>query len=1022
MDIQSSDRVPTWHPKVVAIISLITIVSGMLVLLGWFFNITLLKNISSHWVSMKPNAAMAFIFSGSALWLLRNENTPFFARLLARICAVVVLIIGTLTLYEFIFHIDLGIDQLLFHDIYSNTTLFFPGRMSFVGALNFSLLGLTLLLLDIKIFKYAIPNILTYVMLTNTLFVLLTYIYRVNISDIYIYYMRMAIHTTLLFAILGVAILLVRSSRNIIGLLLARGFTGKAIREVLPLLFFTPIILGLLETTGEEHRFYSTELGQTLLITAIILFTNLIIWSNAATLKKEETIKQKAETDLMENEMLFREFAENINEVFWRTTPNMEKTLYVSPAYEEIWGRTRESLYKNPLNWLMAVLPEDRAKVSDTFLYQIQNNLPSVGIEYRISRPDGSIRNIYDRGFPLKNKQGQLISIIGIAADITTYKQAMQHTSIQQDISNLLAISDDIQAIAPKLLETLCTTLGWNFGELWLVDTTDNNLQRVDMWYNENTSISNQPGTELAEKIWRTASPLWIADISQQQNLTPLENATKLGLHSAFGVPILFKGKVYGVIDFFSQQILEPVPALLKLLETICIQLGEFIQNKYSEEKLLHTLHYDMLTNLINRPHFEKHINNSLMLNKPKLAAVIMLDIDRFGFVINALGRESGDYLLQLIAKKLLDIKSPQDRVARVAADRFSLSLLHVKDETEIIKFVHSLLNLFKDPVYLNDKPLFITLSVGIALYPQDGQSGVTLLHNAEIALELAKKTGGNQLKFFSSELPQLVADTLAMESELHHAILNKEFRLFYQPQVSLKTGEIIGLEALIRWQHQQKGLLLPDIFLPLAEEISAIIEMGEWAFEEVCQQIKANWCQRNNTKIPIAINISAQQLKERYHLLPHITELLKKYAIEASLAEIEITESVLLTETQHSLETLHALKDLGFQIALDDFGTGFSSLSYLQNIPTDKIKIDKSFIGSLSANASSASIVKIIISLSHILGKTVIAEGVETEEQLRFLIQEGCDAIQGFYFSPALPLEEIKALIASNKKLDLPH
>lgn len=1027
MDMQQDVTVPHWCSVSVLIISIITSMSGLFFLAHWLFYVPFLKLIFPSWASVKPNGAICLIFAGLTLWLLRNENTNLIKRYIAYSGALVILLISAMTFSEYIFKIDLGIDQLLFSDIYKTADVFFPGRMSLAATICFSMTAIAFLLLDAKRVKNWLFQVPVGIAFIITLFGLLGYAYNVDIAYNLAFYTRMAAYGAIILFLLNIGILLSRPERGVIQILFSNNVGGQSLRLLLPSLFFIPLIIGYFETQGERYGLYETEFGDSILLMGLIITGVFVAWFNAWLLNKEEGKKIKTEEKLNESEVIFREFAENIEAVFWQTAPNLQKTIYVSPAYEKIWGRSIQALYNNPREWLDAIVPEDKDKVANTFIQQLETTASNVAMEYRIIRPDGTMRYIYDRGFPLRDKNGKLISTLGIATDVTAYKQAIQSAALQQNITTLLERGNDVSEITSKLLRMICAKLDWDLGEVWLLEPNKQLLRCIDTWHKEGLEVDEflkisqelmiSQGIALPGTIWQTGQPTWLSDLAKHREFRRADVAIKAGLNSAFGVPVFFHGKFLGVIDFFSSQIKNVNQELIKMLENIATQLGAFIERKYSEEQIIRIANYDILTSLLNRASLEEIINNRIMTNQASIFAVLMFDIDRFKLTNEAMGHDAGDELLRAVAQRVQAMtQSTENVAARLGGDKFLLLLLQISNTDEVINYAHKIFSIFKLPFQIHNHEVFLNASIGIAIYPQNGNDSTTLLKNADIALMHAKEQGGNTFQFCTPELPILISEKIALEVALRRAIPNNELALYYQPQIALKTGEICGVETLIRWFHPEKGLLAPHVFIPLAEETDLIITLGEWALQEVFRQIKKGWPDGT-----IAVNLSAQQFRKQYNLISYIEKLIQKFNVNPANIELEITESMLVQNTQYNLQILTILKDKGFNLTLDDFGIGFSSFTYLLHVPTKKIKIDKSFIDDLPNNTNNVLIVKTIITLAHSLGMEVVAEGVETAKQVKFLMQEGCDIVQGFYFAEAMPIDEVKKLISTDKKFQLP-
>ncbi|RKD21397.1 PAS domain S-box-containing protein/diguanylate cyclase (GGDEF) domain-containing protein [Caminicella sporogenes DSM 14501] len=442
----------------------------------------------------------------------------------------------------------------------------------------------------------------------------------------------------------------------------------------------------------------------------------------------------------------------------------------------------------------------------------------------------------------------------------------------------------------------------------------------------------------------------------------------------------------------------------------------DITQMKLLVKKLKHLAYYDTLTGLPNANMFEKMVNEAINQNTDKNSkmALIYFDIDNFKYVNDILGHKAGDILLKKLAYIIKTNVHFPDFYGRMSGDGFAILLKDVSDENNIIKKVNELSEKLGISWNYNEHEYFITVSKGIALYPYDGKDYETLLKNAETAMYKAKESGKNSYKFYSKDMYDKTLKYIEMSDDLRKAIENKEFVLYYQPLIDLKTDKIVGVEALIRWYHPQKGFIPPLDFIPLAEELGYIDEIEEWIIETVCRQ-KREWEVKGFEQIKVSINISSTTLtKEGF--ISKFEKILNKCSIESCKLEIEITETALISDLQQAIEAINRLKKLGFSIALDDFGTGYSSLTYLNRLSIDSLKIDREFIRYIEdENRNERYIVQSIIKLAHDLKLRVIAEGIETYRQLELLKQKSCDIGQGYYFSKPVPSEEIEKMFTSN-------
>ncbi|RLJ71615.1 PAS domain S-box-containing protein/diguanylate cyclase (GGDEF)-like protein [Hydrogenivirga caldilitoris] len=436
--------------------------------------------------------------------------------------------------------------------------------------------------------------------------------------------------------------------------------------------------------------------------------------------------------------------------------------------------------------------------------------------------------------------------------------------------------------------------------------------------------------------------------------------------------------------------------------------------DKRSLEANLRSLaYYDSLTGLPNRALLYEHISQLIFhaREERKRLAVIFIDIDNFKLINDTLGHDVGDNLLKAFAQRLTSYFPKNTMVARFGSDEFVVVL----DTVPSVDFIEDLVAGFVDsvstPFFIEKQKIYITVTAGISIYPIDGNDPQTLLRNADIAMHHAKELGKSSYKFFTNELNLKVSERFTLQAELRDALEKEEFALYYQPQFELHTNSIVGVEALIRWHHPDRGVILPGRFMPVVEDTDLIIPLGYWVLKKACEDGKR--LVEEGFPLKIAVNISAKQLSSE-NFLQRLKDILNETGFSPEYLEMEITESVLMKNKQQAADILRELKKLGISIAIDDFGTSYSSLNYLKYFPVDKLKIDRSFIGDVISDPNDVAIATTIIAIAHNLGLRATAEGVETEEQLIFLKLWQCDEAQGFYFSPPVTLDSLIDMLKS--------
>lgn len=429
------------------------------------------------------------------------------------------------------------------------------------------------------------------------------------------------------------------------------------------------------------------------------------------------------------------------------------------------------------------------------------------------------------------------------------------------------------------------------------------------------------------------------------------------------------------------------------------------------EKTLEHQAKHDALTGLPNRIMLHERIRQALGSSAQDHLSFVLffIDFDRFKLINDSLSHAVGDELLQAVSARLQGCIRPEDTLARLGGDEFVIILSNINKEEYVLEKARELINIFQIPFKISGREVTLTASIGISIYPKDGTTGDILLRNADAAMYRAKELRGNNFKFYTDEMNSKSLAKLDYETQFRHAIANNEFFLCYQPEINLKSGKIVSAEALLRWQHPEKGVLLPLDFIPLAEETGLIVPLGEWVMRKACAQNKA-WQDAGLSPIRVAVNVTAQQFVQQ-DLIELVRDVLKETSLSPEYLELELTENVIISSIE-IINTVIELKKLGITIAIDDFGTGYSSLSYLKKIPLDRLKIDSSFIQHIKGAEDDEVIIRAVISMAKSLDLEVLAEGVETQNQLDFLKTHECGDVQGYFLSKPLTVQELEIFL----------
>ena len=445
---------------------------------------------------------------------------------------------------------------------------------------------------------------------------------------------------------------------------------------------------------------------------------------------------------------------------------------------------------------------------------------------------------------------------------------------------------------------------------------------------------------------------------------------------------------------------------------------SDLSHRKADEARINQLANYDALTGLPNRVLLQDRVSQTLAASGHQgyKVALLMIDLDRFKIINDSLNHAFGDLLLQLVAGRLENCVRGFDTVARSGGDEFVILMPEIRHVGEVAAMANTVLSALNQPFQLENHEINITSSIGISVFPGDGDNIQTLFKNADVAMYRAKAVGRNTFQFYTQDMNARTLETLALENSLRHALKRQEFRLHYQPQLDIASGTIIGMEALIRLQHPELGMVPPGDFIPLAEETGLIVPIGEWVLREACFQTK-EWHDQGYTGLRVAVNLSARQFREKGALFEAVALALSDSGLNPSQLELELTESILMQDIEETLAALHQIKQMGVQLSIDDFGTGYSSLSYLKRFDLDKLKIDHSFVRNIETDPDDLAIARAVLALGHSLNLKVIAEGVETAEQLALLKENGCDEIQGYYFSRPLPADDFLRLLQAHQK-----
>ena len=866
-------------------------------------------------------------------------------------------------------------------------------------------------------------------------------------------------------------------------------------------------------------------------------------------LRHVETAKQAAMlAALAQSEARFRQMAESIRDMFFLQSLDGSQMYYVSPAYEDIWDRSCESLYANPASWTESIHPDDLVHAVAKFA---QRGNDGFDFEFRIVRPDGAVRWIHIRGFPVMDDAGNPYRMAGVASDTTRRKhsaeklrrsEALKGAILESSLDCVITVDHEgnivefnpaaentfgftreqalgksmVDLIVPPRLreghrrgfahylatghgpilgkrleleamradgtefpiELAITALGTASAPMFTAFIRDitarkeadrkiKRLNRVyavlsginslivragdrDELFREAIRIAAEHGEfrmawigmadreagvvkpiafagdvrdffefvplALAEgegrnfgvagEALRDMKPVIVNDVRTDSRRLLKDKLAERGINSLVVMPLIVGGDAIGVFCLYSSDTGGFDEEEMRLLQELAGDISFAIDHIDKKDRLDYLAYYDALTGLANRSLFLERVTQymrSAAAGGHKLA-LYLFDLERFKNINDTLGRPAGDALLGQVAQWMTRNVGDANLLARVGADHFALVLPELTKEADVARLLQKTMEAFLEhPFRLNDAVFRIAARVGVAVFPDDGTDADTLFKHAEAALKKAK-AGGDRYLFYTQTMTETVAGRLTLENQLRQALEKEEFVLHYQPKVSLATGKLTSAEALIRWNDPRTGLVPPGRFIAVLEETGLIYEVGRWALRKAIEDY-LRWRAAGLAAVRIAVNVSPLQLRHR----GFIAEIEQAIGIDAHAPaglELEITESMVMEDVKNSIASLQAIRALGVSVAIDDFGTGFSSLSYLSKLPVDSLKIDRSFVNDMTVGPEGLALVSTIINLAHSLKLTVVAEGVETEEQSRLLRLLSCDEMQGFLFSKPVPAE----------------
>lgn len=734
------------------------------------------------------------------------------------------------------------------------------------------------------------------------------------------------------------------------------------------------------------------------------------------------TDRKRAEQALLASETRFRTLATHAPVGIFQTDPHGD-CVFVNNRWCELAGILPTEAMGT--GWAKALHPDDHEQVFAAW-YETAQSGREFAMEYRFRTPTGKVVWVFGNAVSLRNEAREIIGYLGTIADITERKQSELLEKDRNRVLEMVAQNQPLDATLTELVQMVERQRPELVGSVLL-------LQNSRVYHSAAPSLPSSfihtvNGLDFNQIVGVRGLATYRGDnviVSDIAAALPWSEYQELALNHGFraswSIPIFSSdGAMLGTFTGYYRQPASPSQSDLEIITMASRLAGIAIEQRQLADQLAYQARHDALTGLPNRIQFRDRLQHAIVQARQheQLVGLLYVDLDRFKLINDTLGHAAGDRLLYQVTQRLQKCIRPGDTLARMGGDEFTIVLSHLADPYGAVRVAQRILDVCQKPFPVIGHELFVTASIGISLYPTDGDNTEELVRKADQALYRSKEHGKNTFQFYTSALDDAVLEQLTLEHQLRGALGRGELLLYYQPQFKVNNSTLMGLEALLRWKHPQLGLVSPASFIPAAEESGLIIPIGAWVLREACQQAR-RWQQAGYPPLRIAINVSALQFTQA-DFVETVMQALAYSSLDPRWLQLELTESVLMHNNEDAVTKLTQLKSAGVAIAIDDFGTGYSSLSYLQRLPVDTLKIAQSFVREIGINfkntPNDVAIITAVTNLAHSLGMRVVAEGVETEQQLELLRSIGSDEMQGYLFSKPRPPAEIEPLLRQQK------